>query len=90
MKTVDEIEKVIGEGELAYVSMEYFSLVGARVSSEKKPLGALWTELLAFQNGWVACKEHLAKLNDNSQEEEIQSTHECQKSQSPSKDDEQP
>ena len=56
MKTETELQEILGDGQLAYVSAEYFSQVSSRIDMEGSS-SIMWTELLAFQNGWLACKE---------------------------------
>lgn len=57
MKTHAELIDQLGEGEIAYISHEFWNLfypIGSTVPNE--PLSdRAFENLLSFQNGWAAC-----------------------------------
>lgn len=52
MKTETEIQEILGESELAYVSAEYFSQVGNRIGTEG--LVFYYVDRAASVPEWVA------------------------------------
>lgn len=50
------------EGELAYVSMEFWMLEDNGVDSIMSATNEKFNRLLSFQQGWQACKDYY-KLN---------------------------
>ncbi len=68
MYTHSELMEVLGEAELAYVSHIFWTtrtssgeLLPKNISDH--PDHPVWKELLAFQNGWLKCKQDY-KIND--------------------------
>lgn len=57
MRTHAELLEVLGEGELAYVSAEFWLNFHDRLDPGKSTLPETYAQLLAYQNGWLACKE---------------------------------
>jgi len=57
MHTPDELLEILGEGELANVSMTFWLDYHDRLDPGKSTLPEAYAALLAFQNGWLACKE---------------------------------
>lgn len=51
------------EGELAYVSAQFFSVYHDRLDPGFAAEAEKWENLLAFQKGWKACKDFY-KIND--------------------------
>ncbi len=51
-------DDILGELELATVSKEFWEQAG------RSPLQIPYVELLAFQNGWAACKEYYGIRNE--------------------------
>jgi hypothetical protein len=52
-----ELLEVLDEGELVYVSAEFWFKYHDRLDPGKSTLPEAYDALLAFQNGWIACKE---------------------------------
>jgi len=57
MRTHAELLEILGEGELVYVSVEFWQSYHNRLDPGKSTLPEAYDALLAFQNGWLACKE---------------------------------
>lgn len=53
----------MSEVEISYISAEYWSRVHRRLDPGFSTEPERWTELLAFQNGWEACKAFY-KINE--------------------------
>jgi hypothetical protein len=63
MLTYDELkERLGGEGEIAYVSFEFWKTRQLSMLPEgtihDHPEHPVWDELRAFQHGWLACQEY--------------------------------
>lgn len=54
----DEIREILEEGEIAYISAEFWFQGHDRLDPSKSLEPAMYDQLLAFQNGWQACKEY--------------------------------
>lgn len=54
MHTHDELLELLGEGELANLSMTFWLKYHPQGGMTEEEA---FTSLLAFQNGWLACKE---------------------------------
>ena len=63
MRTPDEIAEILGKEEIVSVSMKFWLEYHDRLDPGKSTTDEAYTALLAFQNGWVACKETY-KIND--------------------------
>ena len=65
MYTHSELMEVLGEAELAYVSLRFWSSYTEVLPKNIRdhPDHPVWKELLAFQNGWLKCKQDY-KIND--------------------------
>jgi hypothetical protein len=63
MYTTDEILEVLGEEEVAMISHDFWLKYHNRIVPGKTPPTASYAQLLAFQNGWLACK-NFYKIND--------------------------
>ena len=57
MKTHSELLELLGEGELASVSLTFWLDYHDRLDPGKSTTDEAFAALLAFQNGWLACKE---------------------------------
>jgi predicted dehydrogenase len=57
MKTSDEIAEILGEQEICSVSMTFWLEYHDRLDPGKSTTEEAFAALLAFQNGWLACKE---------------------------------
>ena len=67
MYTHEELTEILGEADMAMISAEFWF---SRNSTELLPKHIcdyqdhpVWKELLAYQNGWLACK-NLYKIQD--------------------------
>lgn len=61
MKAYEELLDILGDGELAYVSMEFWMTRDTTSGVlpkyiQEHPNHPIWKELNTFQNGWAACK----------------------------------
>ena len=56
MRTYEELLEILGEAELTSISMEFwmnYCELLDKLSNDPKA----YQDLLAFQNGWLACKD---------------------------------
>jgi hypothetical protein len=63
MYTTDELFEVLSEEEMAMISEDFWFKYYNRIVPGKPQPTAAHAQLLAFQNGWLACKD-LYKIQD--------------------------
>ena len=67
MYTSDELLKILGEADMAHISADFWSsrdsedLLSKHIYDHQNH--PIWKELLAYQNGWLACK-NFYKIRD--------------------------
>jgi hypothetical protein len=57
MHTSDEIMEILGEEDVAMISADFWFKYHNRIVPGEIPLTPAYAQLLAFQNGWLACKD---------------------------------
>lgn len=57
MYTTDELFEILGEADMAMISAEFWLNYHDRLDPGKSKQPEAFDALLAFQNGWLACKE---------------------------------
>jgi len=58
MRTTDEIREILGDGEIAHVSMNFFMsmpILEEVTTMHEDVNHPTWKELLIYQNAWVDC-----------------------------------
>jgi hypothetical protein len=63
MLTSDEILEILGEEDVVLTSQVFWLKYHNRIVPVKPVPTAAYAQLLAFQNGWLACKD-LYKIKD--------------------------
>ena len=63
MHTSDEIMEILGEEDVAMISADFWFKYHNRIVPGKPQPAAAYAQLLAYQNGWLACK-NLYKIRD--------------------------
>ena len=56
MFTTEQILELLGEEDMAMISMDFWLKYHNRIVPGKTPPTAAYAQLLAYQNGWLACK----------------------------------
>ena len=56
MNTTEELFEILGEEDMAMISAEFWFKYHDRLDPGKSTLPESYAQLLAFQNGWLACK----------------------------------
>lgn len=59
--TLKEIKYVMNDPEMAYASMEFWSLFEAQKDENGEIKETTWDNLWAFQVGWMKCKQFYEK-----------------------------
>jgi hypothetical protein len=57
MHTPEEIMEILGEEDVAMISQVFWLKYHNRIVPGKPVPTAAYAQLLAFQNGWLACKD---------------------------------
>jgi hypothetical protein len=57
MFTSDEVLELLGEAEIAMVSLDFWIKYHDRLDPGKSTTDEAYASLLSFQNGWLACKD---------------------------------
>lgn len=57
MRTHRELLELLGEAELADISLSFWMGYSDRLDPGKSKTDEAWAALLGYQNGWLACKE---------------------------------
>jgi hypothetical protein len=63
MYTTDELFEVLSEEEMAMISADFWSNYHDRLDPGKSKQPEAYDALLAYQNGWLACK-NFYKIRD--------------------------
>lgn len=63
MRTHEELLEILGEGELAHISLTFWIDYHDRLDPGRSTTPEAFEALLAFQNGWLACRE-MYKISD--------------------------
>lgn len=63
MYTPDEILEILGEEDMVMISADFWFKYHNRIVPGQTPTTAPYAQLLAYQNGWLACKNYY-KIRD--------------------------
>lgn len=63
MRTTEELWEILGEADMAMISAEFWFNYHDRLDPGKSTTEEAYSALLAFQNGWLACK-NFYKIRD--------------------------
>ena len=56
MYTPDELMEILGEEDMVMISVEFWTKYHDRLDPGKSKQPEAYDALLAYQNGWLACK----------------------------------
>lgn len=63
MFTTEELWEILGEADMAMISADFWFKYHDRLDPDKSKTEDAYAALLAFQNGWLACK-NFYKIRD--------------------------
>lgn len=63
MFTTEELWEILGEADMAMISADFWFKYHDRLDPSKSKTEDAYAALLAFQNGWLACK-NFYKIRD--------------------------